>query len=250
MSKQIHAQELAEIVTGLLIKPDLLGELDCPERHYAFMRDIARVVAEHCGGTIDEVDQAGSGLQGPRGLPYLRVSPNDALPSLLGNVWSHHDPDGWKEGDADCCGVELGDQPSPDTSSVVRKQLQGLLSNAGLSRGEFQVLHYQMVDWRLHDDEDVEQCGDERPYLVAASIGNESRLNFTDQHGEPCVGVMIEINHGVPAVHIDINGGDSVLHIHAVDGGLVLTPDDPSARFEPASMSRYSYNDKASLFIR
>lgn len=50
MSKQIFPHELAEIVTGLLVKPELLGELDSPQKHQAFMLDIGRVVAEHCGG--------------------------------------------------------------------------------------------------------------------------------------------------------------------------------------------------------
>ncbi len=33
MTKQILPNELAEIVTGLLIKPELLGELDSREAH-------------------------------------------------------------------------------------------------------------------------------------------------------------------------------------------------------------------------
>ncbi|WP_163535577.1 hypothetical protein [Klebsiella pneumoniae] len=37
MTKQILPNELAEIVTGLLIKPELLGELDSREAHQAFM---------------------------------------------------------------------------------------------------------------------------------------------------------------------------------------------------------------------
>lgn len=40
MTKQILPNELAEIVTGLLIKPELLGELDSREAHQAFMLDI------------------------------------------------------------------------------------------------------------------------------------------------------------------------------------------------------------------
>lgn len=46
MTKQILPNELAEIVTGLLIKPELLGELDSREAHQAFMLDIGRVIAE------------------------------------------------------------------------------------------------------------------------------------------------------------------------------------------------------------
>ncbi|HIE4904615.1 TPA: hypothetical protein ACXNK4_005408 [Klebsiella pneumoniae] len=46
MTKQILPNELAEIVTGLLIKPELLGELDSREAHQAFMLDIGRVIAD------------------------------------------------------------------------------------------------------------------------------------------------------------------------------------------------------------
>ncbi|BAS43780.1 hypothetical protein KOJKO3_p1.142 (plasmid) [Klebsiella oxytoca] len=46
MTKQILPNELAEIVTGLLIKPELLGELDSREAHQAFMLDIGRGFVE------------------------------------------------------------------------------------------------------------------------------------------------------------------------------------------------------------
>jgi len=49
MSKQILPNELAEIVTGLLVCPDAFNELSVPEKHMAFMADIGRVVCEHCG---------------------------------------------------------------------------------------------------------------------------------------------------------------------------------------------------------
>lgn len=40
MTKQILPNELAEIVTGLLIKPELLGELDSREAHQSFMLEV------------------------------------------------------------------------------------------------------------------------------------------------------------------------------------------------------------------
>ena len=55
MTKQILPNELAEIVTGLLIKPELLGELDSREAHQAFMLDIGRVIADHCGGRVNGI---------------------------------------------------------------------------------------------------------------------------------------------------------------------------------------------------
>lgn len=253
MSKQILPHELAEIVTGLLVKPELLGELDSPQKHQAFMLDIGRVVAEHCGGEanwINDGDTEENYLSDQYSSPYLSVSPNDSLPSLLNNVWSYYDPEGWEDEFLDCDDVNAGEPPSPDSIVRGRKELQGLLSNAGLSDGKPQTLHYQMVDWRISEGTEVEESGDERSYSVVASIGNQSCLEFMDENGDPCFGLMIEINHGVPAVHIDIDGGDSTLHIHATNGGLVLTPDDLGARFEQAEMNRFSYNDRASLFIR
>lgn len=52
MPKQTIPNELAEIVTALLVKPELLGELTSVEKHQAFMLDIEKVVANHCGEKI------------------------------------------------------------------------------------------------------------------------------------------------------------------------------------------------------
>ncbi|MES1794666.1 hypothetical protein ABUU53_24435 [Escherichia coli] len=46
MYKLVSPRELTEIITGLLLKPELLGELDSPEKHRMFMADLGRVVAE------------------------------------------------------------------------------------------------------------------------------------------------------------------------------------------------------------
>lgn len=55
MAKLISTRELATIITALLVKPELLGELDSPEKHRALMEDLGRVVAEHCGGNVTEI---------------------------------------------------------------------------------------------------------------------------------------------------------------------------------------------------
>ncbi len=65
MTKQILPNELAEIVTGLLIKPELLGELDSREAHQSFMLDIGRVIADHCGGRVNGI------TDGDVAKPYL-----------------------------------------------------------------------------------------------------------------------------------------------------------------------------------
>ncbi|WP_154922510.1 hypothetical protein [Klebsiella grimontii] len=75
MTKQILPNELAEIVTGLLIKPELLGELDSREAHQAFMLDIGRVIADHCGGLVN-------GITGSAWKTESMVTPVFATPIL------------------------------------------------------------------------------------------------------------------------------------------------------------------------
>lgn len=55
MTKQILPAELAEIVTALLVKPELLGELDTRVAHQEFMKAIGCVVADFCGGALLQI---------------------------------------------------------------------------------------------------------------------------------------------------------------------------------------------------
>lgn len=132
MSKQILPNELAEIVVGLLVKPQLLGELDTPDKHQAFMLDIGRVVAEHCGGEANWINQEDTDedyLADQYNSPYLSVSPDDSLPSLNRNVWAYHDSEGWESETFESEGEIAKDQPlTPDAIRNVRIELQGLLS--------------------------------------------------------------------------------------------------------------------------
>jgi hypothetical protein len=252
MSKQLLPNELAELVAGLLVKPSLLGELDSPEKHQAFMLDIGRVVAEHCGGEanwVNEGDTQENYLADQYSSPYLSVSPDESLPTLNSNVWAYFDTEGWEDEGHDLS-IETGEPLSSSHITNVRTALQGLLSNKALADGQSQTLEFSMTDWRVSERTDVEVDGDEKPYKVSASIGNQSSLEFMDENGDPCFGLMIEINHGVPALHIDIDGGSSTLHIHAANGGLVLTPDSLDKRFEQAEINRFSYDNKNSLFIQ
>lgn len=252
MSKQIYPRELVEVVAGLLLKPELLGELDTPEKHKSFMLDIGRVVGLHCGGYVYKINNGDTEvnyLSDQYSSPSLSVSIDDNLPSLLNNVWSCYDPEGWEEEFLDSDRVIAGTPLTLDVIQSTRLSLQGLLCNAALSEGNTQTLQFKMMDWRVTEEVAFEKA-DDRQYLVKASIGNQASLELLSDEGEPCFGLMIEINHGVPAVHIDIDGGDAILHIHAAQGGLVLTPDDAGSRFEQAELDRYSYNDKNSLVIR
>lgn len=249
MSKQILPHELAEIVTGLLVNPVLMGELDTPERHQAFMFDIGRVVADHCGGEVNWINPADNDnqyLADEGSSPSMSVSLNESLPSLHQNVWAAFDPDGWEGESRE--GLATGKSMTHMELAGLRRTLQAMLSNTALGLGEDQRLNFKMVDWRVREREAV-VAGDEHPYHVTAYIGNQCYFEFLDHHDEPVFGLTMEINNGVPALHIDMDGGDAMLHIHKAHNGLVLTPDNHHICFHSAPVDRYGYESRNALIV-
>lgn len=131
MSKQILPQELAEICTALLVKPQLLGQLETSGQFEAFMKDIGQVVANHCGGQINFVHGALSEEAGPADdelSAMLSVAPNDSLPSINRNVWSFHDLSGWEDEQVE--GVEVGVPVTREEASTLRSKIAALLLEA------------------------------------------------------------------------------------------------------------------------
>ncbi|HBW8711924.1 TPA: hypothetical protein MFM99_005180 [Klebsiella pneumoniae] len=49
---------------------------------------------------------------------------------------------------------------------------------------------------------------------------------------------------------LNVSGGDKLLHVHAAQGGLVLTPDSSGVRFQGAECDRYAYRDQNSLLVK
>lgn len=88
MSKQIKADELAEIITKLLTCSDADCAIDEKEVFGRFMTEVAQVVCDHCGG---EVLNPASSMDGRDW--YVGVHANDSSPDD-GGVWSEYDPDG------------------------------------------------------------------------------------------------------------------------------------------------------------
>ncbi|HAX7126926.1 TPA: hypothetical protein JTN94_003726 [Escherichia coli] len=253
MAKLISTRELATIITALLVKPELLGELDSPEKHRAMMEDLGRVVAEHCGGNVTEIalsetdGTADDGelldvppvryLETKESSPYLIVHPDDSLPSPTQNVWMHADPDGWEEHFND-----EADALTPEMSQQFRQQVYALLTPESLTTSSEMRLTLQ--DWQLGATELPEE--DCQPYQVKVSTDNNLQCEVVDESGTTCFGLILEIDRGVPTLHID-TGSDSLLHIHAAHDGLVLTPDAPNHRFEDAPVDRFSYNSPSLL---
>lgn len=246
MTKQIFPNELAEIVTGLLIKPELMGELDSRESHQAFMLDIAQVVADHCGGRLNGItngDIAKPYLSEIECSPCIHVEPDERLPSPECNVWSNYHVDAW---------AEEGQENVPDTAIVQseRRTLQNLLIGAAQTEFAGAPVVKRMKDWRLAEGEPVSLETDKKAYTAICYIDNQTSIELVDEAGEPCLGLLLEINHGVPALHLNASGGDVLLHIHAAQGGLVITPDNPMVSVGRAQVDRYAYNDNSSLLVK
>lgn len=249
MSKQIIPRELAELVSGLLISPEVLGELETPEQHRMFIEDIGRVVAQHCGGQIngcslgDNHDTASA----EAALPMLSVSPCETLPSLRDNIWDLYDPEGWDDEEADYHGIELGTRKSAKLIGGLRSLLRGLMANEALASDEPQGLEWSMIDWRIDEDPSITPAADEK-YFVEAAISNQSRFNITSSDGEPKMSVFLEVSNGVPSLHIEF-AGDRELHVMLAQEGLVLTPGDSRLRFEEAAADEFTDFSTAALRV-
>lgn len=244
--KYLTPEDVATLVATLLIKPELLGCFDESGQHAAFMKDIGEVVSNHCGGEVATVTH-GKDNQANR----LAVAPNDCLPSFYQNVWSSFDVVGWEFMDVaqECDGglnIEMGEELTPDQIQNLRVKMRSLIAPSDNVRYEYE---HKMVDWRVIEDTPVEKNGDDVPYVVTTRLGNQPSIEmYPETEEQPTFGFICEINHGVPALHIDL-GGDSLLHLHATGDGLVLVADS-GTRFEHAPPSRHSYQDPNALIVR
>ncbi len=63
--------------------------------------------------------------------------------------------------------------------------------------------------------------------------------------------ILIKIIRGfISALHLNVAGGDILLHMHVAQGGLILTPDHSGVQIGSAEPDRHSYHDDASLLVR
>lgn len=248
MGAYISSLELAELVTGLLLKPELVGELDSPDHRSRFFEDVARVVASHCGGVIDgvvTVDPSGDdGTTGPQ--TRLSVSPDDALSSLEQNVWSMFAPAAWGA-DNGQSGHEGAAIPSVSCARR-RATLRGLLAGQGVEDGKDSLIEANVRDWRIRDGEPVDQQGDEAPYTMQVWLGDQVSIDFL-RDGEIVSTTFVEIDLGCPTVHLSA-GGDPALHVRTVESRLVMTPDASDARpCRIDSPDRYCYHATNAMLL-
>lgn len=112
------------------------------------------------------------------------------------------------------------------------------------------VYRSQMLDWRIPEGEEVEATERGRYTLnieETAGDGNQLVLTITPEDKKnPGLEVLIEINRGVPCLHItnDIFG-DTVLHLFSGKDGVAIVPEDAAQRPERFPVSRFYPHDQS-----
>lgn len=89
LKKILTGNDLAEIVAALLTNPMAAGQDFSPENHAQFLREIATVVADHCGGQLDleETHRRAFDLADSRHKDLVVIEDNDSLPED-GGIWA------------------------------------------------------------------------------------------------------------------------------------------------------------------
>ncbi len=82
-------QELAQLVSTLILSPESLGALDECDLYSDFLSDITEVIGKYCGGTINKINGVKDGQ------PIITVESDTSLPSLDQNVWAQSTNDSW-----------------------------------------------------------------------------------------------------------------------------------------------------------
>lgn len=203
MSKQITPDELSCLVTGLLTRPWLLNSFDTAEQHEAFMADIGRVVADHCGGLVNGVnppDTRENYLYTEESSPTLSVSPDECLPSLHNNVWSVFDPEGWEDEDASAYGIDPGTPLSKEVARNLCTVLRSLLPQIMLAQGASPSFAFEMVDWRVADGALPSDHDEAKPWKVEVELGQTPLLTLSDPQGEEACTVLLEVEGTAPRV--------------------------------------------------
>ncbi len=104
-----------------------------------------------------------------------------------------------------------------------------------------------ITDWQLTECPEEVAENEKSEYQLNVEVGNQTYVDILDSSEEPVLGFVLEINKGVPALHIDTDGGDCVIHLHKTPVGIVITPDNPSVVIEQAERSKFTYDQDDSL---
>jgi hypothetical protein len=217
MPKQIIPNELAEIVSVLLVKPSLLGELDTLESYHNFVQEIGQVVADFCGGQINGI--APNDPIEEKGVPLLSVSPNDSLPSMSNNVWSYFDLSGW-----DCPGsleLSYGLPMSLVEINATRKKMQSLLLSEGVAVEKVMRCHLP-----TSSSTDQPNCDTNTPTAnLVFTLDDKASMNVFDDKGDLSVSVTVSLKEA-PHVSIAMPSKKAMWFIDQIPNEVFIYPEE------------------------
>lgn len=241
MAKKILPNELAEIVTALLIDPDIIGEMPDQDRHAMFMKNIGQVVANYCGGFVEGVGEGDAELPGT--LSLARTEECDTGSHT--GAWALHDIDGWDMDDSEF----IGESKAQEIQSMnqTRGAIVGLLVNKAIEQGVQPRLHFDLKDW------DSGTSDDEATHSLTMLVGAANQpawLIIVNKETGEGMEVAIEINKGVPALHIG-NNDQMHMHVHRLsENNFTLTPDNKHCTFDKPDAGECPYNDSRTIALR
>ncbi len=127
----------------------------------------------------------------------------------------------------------------PDAFERLVKKLQTVLvaqAQAPERQNDSPLYEGPVLDWRVvEDDGDVPQhCRDAAYRIKVERVGHQFYVSLTaansrpeDLEGQPQLGLIIEVNEGLPCVHVNNDVyGDNVVAIFSTADGLYLRPGD------------------------
>ncbi len=108
-----------------------------------------------------------------------------------------------------------------------------------------------ITDWMFNEIPEEVAEDEKTEYQLNVEVGNQTYVDIIDSStDEPVLGFVLEINKGVPSLHLDTDGGDCVIHLHKTPDGLVITPDNPSVMINQAESSKFTYEQNDSLIAQ
>ncbi len=239
MSTPILPNELAEIVTGLLINPSIFGELDMQSEHQEFMLEIGRIVGNYCGGYaywVKPGNPDSNHLSNDGTPPLLMVGPDNSLPSLHQNVWAYYVSSGWEGEDVD--GIEQGEPLNATQITAMRSQLQSLLIK---SANKLPTPNTLLADVEIRDEriaEGIELPGEHkdtyRLVIEKTPTDHQVRFRVYSKSLDPVSSIIaqhgltghIGIQDGKPALSLGVSEGNLSVHVRSdVQRGLFIYHD-------------------------
>jgi hypothetical protein len=234
MPKFITPLEISEIVTGLLVKPDLFNELSDQATWEQFFSEITETVARYCGGEVIGLADARNPSEGQQ--VAAAVLPTDKLRNGSDCVWAAYD-EPWTPDELNAAWLEPGQPLTKEDANAKRMAVRSL--NLSSTQVSLQDWDTSLTDPAQYN---VKITTADNIIMDVASPNDSEKQVFT---------VLFEVSKGVPAIHLYQGEDESpALHIHAAPQGLVLSPDSDDVQIVRCEPCTHSYDIAGSLLVK